>query len=356
VEDLILRAFETIFSSTNNNGFYDESFGIYPMLEYTVKDNSITYLTSKRKYWRYNPFLMMGIMYTRLHIQNDEIKSHDGKIKKQLNILIEKLTNRDIKSLSSYTVGPLMVSFALAHEIYGDKKYIDAIDLILNNTCFKIKIDEDAFLLLGLSYVYEHISKYREDTIEKIKVFTYEILKHQKDNALFVFRNITSKRHQSQMYTLWALNRAFKILNIENTEPIRKNIEYTIVKRMEEYGGIIWEDNVRFCSKIYHILKNTRYWTYYFECHQCFFAHTVFEYSRLFSDKRYNDRAKKALEWIFGNNRFNLDLLKLSGLNVPHRIVDVNGNAHVKGQKFKGAYEIGGYLMALTDYMLIDFF
>nr|QNO48827.1 hypothetical protein IMBEDNDK_00037 [Methanosarcinales archaeon ANME-2c ERB4] len=349
IRSLIVRAFETIFDD-----FYDESTGIYPVLEYRLKDDIITYQPSNRKYWRYNPFLMLGVMYARFHIPDDVLRSYDGEIRRELDTFIEKLASEDTESLTSYTVGPLMVVFALAYETYNDEKYIDVVERILDASDFEIKINEDAFLLLGLSYIYEHIPKYREETVGKIEVLTNDILKHQNGRGLFVFGNISSKRHQNQMYTLWALNRAFKILNIGNTDPIQKNIEYTIENRMQENGGILWEDHIPFHLKIYHVLKRIRYWEYYFECHQCFFVHAVYGYSKLSSDKRYNNHAKLALEWIFGGNRFDLDLLEVSDLGVPHRIVDVSGNIHVKGQQFKGTYEIGGYLMALTDYAMWD--
>ena len=346
---LIQAAFKTIFNSIEEGGFYYGSSGVYPTFEYALKDDVLLFEPSNKRYWRYNPFLMMGVLYTRFYVQKDWIKIYDDKIQKQLHILISKLEEKDISSLCSYSLGPLMVSFAFAYKIYGGQKYLDVINSILNNTDFKVKTNEDAFLLLGLSYLYGLIPDYRKNILGKIENLTAVILKHQNEKGLFVFKGITSKRHQNQMYTLWALNSSFKILNIENMEPIRKNIEYTITNRMQDDMGIIWEDNIPIHLKIYHIIRNIRYWKYYFECHQCFFAHAVFGYARISSDTEYNDYAIKALEWIFGNNQFNIDLLSVSDLKVPHRIVDVNGNLHIKGQQFKGTYEIGGYLMALTD-------
>ena len=350
-DHLIQDAFETVFNSIEEGGFYDSSSGVQPILEYTHKDDSIVYQPSNKRYWRYNPFLMMGVLYARFYVQKDYTKAYDDQIKKQLQILITKLEKKDINSLCSYSLGPLMVSFAFAYKIYADEKYLAVIDAIIDKTNFKIKYNEDAFLLLGLSHIYELIPNYRINFFDKINILTAEILDHQNDRGLFVFKGITSKRHQNQMYTVWALNSSFKILDIENTEPIRKNIEYTIRNRIQDDMGIIWEDNIPIYLKIYHIIRNIRYWEYYFECHQCFFAHAVFGYARISSNTKYNGYAIKALEWIFGNNRFNIDLLSVSDLKVPHRIVDFNGNLHIKGQQFKGTYEIGGYLMALTDYI-----
>ena len=350
-EQLIQDALETVFKSVDDGGFYAAASGVYPILEYALNEDNIMYRPSNGRYWRYNPFLMMGVLYTRFYVQSDWIKLYDNNIQKQLQIFITKLAKKDIKSLCSYSLGPLMVSFAFAYKIYGSQKYLDVINSILNNTDFRVKTNEDAFLLLGLSHIYEFIPDYCSNLLDKINTLTYDILKHQNDRGLFVFKGITSKRHQNQMYTLWALNSALKILDVDDMEPIRKNIEYTITNRLEKDAGIIWEDEIPFYIKTYHNFRTIRYWEYYFECHQCFFAHAIFEYSRLSHDDTYNSYAKKALEWIFGENRFNIDLLNVSGLNLPHRIIDVNGNLHVKGQYFKGTYEIGGYLMAITDYL-----
>ncbi|MDD4496855.1 MAG: hypothetical protein PHV51_01685 [Methanosarcinaceae archaeon] len=262
----------------------------------------------------------------------------------------QKLRKIDLTSLNSYTLGPLIVSYSLAYEIYKDGDYLDIINLIFENTNFKIEVNEDAFLLLGLCYFHEYIPEFRENTLEKIEVITEEILKHQDKHGLFVFKNLSSKRHQNQMYTLWALNRAFTLLDRKNTDPIKKNIQYTIANRMQDDYGIIWENKIPLWFKLYNLAKKIRYWEYYFECHQCFFAHAVFEYAALKQDKEYTEHAKRALEWIIGRNRFGFDLLEFSGLGIPHRIVDSHGNPHIKGQQFKGTYEIGGYLMALTDY------
>lgn len=350
-EQLIQDTFETVFKSVDDGGFYDATSGVYPILEYTLKEDKIIYTPSNKRYWRYNPFLMMGMLYTRFYVQNDWIKLYDDQIQKQLQIFITNLEKKDSNSLCSYSLGPLMVSFVFAYKIFCGQKYLDVIDSILNEIDFKVKKNEDVFLLLGLCQIYEHIPDYRSKVLDKIYFLTADVLKHQNDKGLFIFKGITSKRHQNQMYTLWALNYAFKILDIDDMEPIRKNIEYTITNRLEKDAGIVWENNVPFYIKIYHNFRNIRYWEYYFECHQCFFAHAIFEYSRLTHDDAYNRYAKKALAWIFGENRFNIDLLNVSGLNLPHRIIDGNGNLHVHGQHFKGTYEIGGYLMAITDYI-----
>lgn len=351
-EQLLFDGFKTVFGSVAEGGFYDSLSGVYPVLEYVQDNTTIIYQPSNNRYWRYNSFLMMGVLYARFFAPYDWMKLFDDRIQAQLKIFITKLEKKNIKSLCSYSIGPLMTAFAFAFKIYGDNKYVDAIDLLIDNSRFEIKSNEDSFLLLGLSRIYEYIPDHRMKVLEIIKALTKVILEHQNERGLFIFEGITSKRHQNQMYTLWALISSFEILGISNTGPLKENVEYTIKNRFENDGGILWEDNVPLYIRAYHLLKGIRYWEYYFECHQCFFAHAIFGYSRISHDGTYICYAEKALNWIFGRNRFNVDLLSVSELNVPHRIIDVNGCVHVYGQYFKGTYEIGGYLMGITDYIL----
>ena len=98
---------------TIDKGFYDDVFGVYPIIEYTIHKDTIVHVPKNKRYWRYNPFLMMGVLYSRLHIQSNQIKSYDDKIKKQLDIFIAKFSKKDINSLCSYSLGPLMIAFLL---------------------------------------------------------------------------------------------------------------------------------------------------------------------------------------------------------------------------------------------------
>jgi hypothetical protein len=53
--------------------------------------------------------------------------------------------------------------------------------------------------------------------------------------------------------------------------------------------------------------------------------------------------------WLFGNNQFGVDLTELSGIGVPMRQLTVDGRIGVPDQQFKGSYEVGSYLLALTN-------
>ena len=51
---------------------------------------------------------------------------------------------------------------------------------------------------------------------------------------------------------------------------------------------------------------------------------------------------------VFGKNRIHKDLTTISGLELPIRIMNLNGDLFIKGERFKGSYEVGSYIMALA--------
>ena len=55
------------------------------------------------------------------------------------------------------------------------------------------------------------------------------------------------------------------------------------------------------------------------------------------------------MDWIYGNNSLNKNLVEISGIGVPMRMMSIKGKMDVDGQMFKGSYEIGSYVMALTN-------
>jgi hypothetical protein len=54
------------------------------------------------------------------------------------------------------------------------------------------------------------------------------------------------------------------------------------------------------------------------------------------------------MDWIYSGNILRKDLVEISGIGVPMRMMTIDGDLNVRGQMFKGSYEIGSYIMALT--------
>lgn len=63
----------------------------------------------------------------------------------------------------------------------------------------------------------------------------------------------------------------------------------------------------------------------------------------------FKKKRKRAMEWIFGANRITKDLTALTGIDLPTRIMDISGKLFIENQMFKGSYEVGSYILALSS-------
>ena len=54
------------------------------------------------------------------------------------------------------------------------------------------------------------------------------------------------------------------------------------------------------------------------------------------------------MEWIFGENRINEDLVSITKIDIPTRIMSRKGQLYINNNDFKGSYEVGSYVFALT--------
>ena len=87
---------------------------------------------------------------------------------------------------------------------------------------------------------------------------------------------------------------------------------------------------------------------YLFECHQTFFANSVSFYQFFYKTEKFSDYRDRALDWIFGDNRIKTNLVEITKIDVPARIMTRKGELFVKNNHFKGSYEVGSYIFALA--------
>jgi len=349
------QALNILFRSTKNNGFWDEEENkIIRALNYEfTKENKIVWSPDNSVKWRYAPFALMGVMQWRASgIFNG---TYDSKIKAELAYFIEKVKDKQILSkMPSYGIGPLILSFSLAYAVFHDEKYKDVAWELYEYSAkrFNFSNSEDSLLLYGWCYLYE-IGKNKSLQNSIINVLE-TIIKKQNEQGLFIFENPTTKRHQNQMYTLWGVGKAIEVSNKKEYLPnIEKTLNYTIKYRMLKNGAFIWEDlpfKEKLKSKFIYKIKNViPDWELLFECHQTFFVNAVFQYYKAAGEKYYDPYVKRAMDWIYGNNSLNKNLVEISGIGVPMRMMSIKGKMDVNGQMFKGSYEIGSYVMALTN-------
>lgn len=349
------QTLNTLFRPTEDNGFWDEQENkIIRALNYEfTKEDKIVWSPDNSIKWRYAPFALMGIMQWR--VSDTSTDTHDSKIKVELNYFIEKLEDKQtLSKIPSYGIGPLILSFSLAYKVFQDERYKETAWSLYEYAIkkFGFSNSEDSLLLYGWCFLYE-IEK-DDNLLNNITNVLEGIIKKQNEEGLFIFENPTTRRHQNQMYTLWGIGKAIEVLNRkEYLANMEKTLDYTIKHRMLNSGAFIWEDLPlleRLKSKVICKIKSvTPDWELLFECHQTFFVNAVSHYYKAEGEKNYDTHIRRAMEWIFGNNALNKDLVEISDIGVPMRMMSIKGKMGVNGQMFKGAYEIGSYMMALTN-------
>ena len=158
--------------------------------------------------------------------------------------------------------------------------------------------------------------------------------------------------HQRVMYTIWGL-----FIASENYLPQKiKTASETILEYIWLFckdgkdDAFLWHPKLYFAKtslgfSIPIFLPKSA--AYLFECHQTFFANAIKLYQTIFSTNKFDEYQKKSLDWIFGQNRIKTNLVEITKINIPARIMTINGKLFVKGQNFKGSYEIGSYILAL---------
>jgi hypothetical protein len=87
----------------------------------------------------------------------------------------------------------------------------------------------------------------------------------------------------------------------------------------------------------------------FYECHQCFYASAVELFTDASGDRRFEALRFRALNFIFGDNRWRLPLDEIGLQGLPVRCVSKGGSVTLWRNQFKGCYEVGAYLWALSS-------
>ena len=156
--------------------------------------------------------------------------------------------------------------------------------------------------------------------------------------------------HQRLMYSCWGLAGAAAALQRPDLSAAANAIlEFVVKRRMDPDGGIRWHSLLEPSAtslglpRLYPWGSNL-----YYECHQCFFAIAAHLTRSAPGGKDYRPEAARAINWIFGDNRWGLDLSQLGAPGLPARCISRRGSLHTWRNRFKGFYEVGSYLWALS--------
>jgi len=364
------QSINSLFTPIDDNGFWDNNEKkIIRSLEYEFTTDGICWRPDDSFHWRYSPFALMGIMYWRSSpIGNSK---YDSKIYNQFKYFLKKLEDTNIKSVPSYGMGPLIMSLSFAEDIFPKLNAEEkALNMAINSkNPSKFNHNEDALLLFGWAHIYERtndagLRKKIEEGLEHYSslfsgnLFTYNSINrdYQKYNLgvqqLYdlLYGGSPTRRHQNQMYILWGLSKASEVLDdSSNHDKIENVIEYSIRHRMREDGAFIWEDVSKFSKMrgelLFKLGIRPPHWHFLYECHQTFFINAVSTYYSSGGTNVYNEEVKRAADWIYNNSLYDCKY----NIDVPMRQITINGDMCVSDQMYKGTYEIGSYIMALTD-------
>ncbi|WP_049900056.1 methyltransferase domain-containing protein [Halococcus agarilyticus] len=349
-------ALDCLYRPIDENGFWDESEGkLLRALDYEITggetgEPTFSWTPDDRELWRYAPFALMGTMQWRTSALATE--AYDAKIERALEYVVGRIEGGALDEMPSYGIGPLTCAFALAADVFDDENERIARRLFEHaRERFDFTHAEDSLLAYGWSYLYER------DPDPEIRDALSDALWTMNDRlvpeGLFAFDNHTTRRHQNQMYACWGFARAAEITGQTGyLDGVERVLDYTIEHRMRDDGAFVWED----VSLPRRVRRGTTkrlgfrppHWDFLYECHQTFFVNAVAHYYRAGGERDYDRTVRRAMSWIYGDSSRG-DLVDLSGVGVPMRFLTVDDRLDVDDQMYKGSYEIGSYVMALSN-------
>ena len=343
------NALEIIFNESENIGFWDNQNKI--ILEKLVFDKDWNWKVLKCPSHRYGLFTLSMILLSK-DIYDLDTKIYDKKI---ISFIKWIYSNRNSLTVSELTYGGLL-SIIVGKKIYGlDEIELNVVGELLTKTYNNIIpfIDNQNSLLLIASKYYLD-QKESEEQLDNLKKLTKIILRSLNKSFFFETGDIRAIYHQRIMYCLWGL--LFASNYYDNAE-IRKTVEEVINYIWEKRRDV--KDNAFLWHPAFYIVKNKykikipiynpESAKYLYECHQTFFANAINFYQKFFKTDSFQSEKEKAINWIFGYNRINSDLTSLTKLGIPIRLMSLEGEIFIKGQQFKGSYEIGSYILSLSE-------
>jgi SAM-dependent methyltransferase len=365
-EGYLPRAVDCLFRSTDDDGFWDEHDGKFVRaLEYDLGDANVddgvprdaahlTYTRDDTVQWRYGPFALMGALRWRASGRGTD--AHDAKLRDALSYFTERIGDDPGRlGMPSYGFGPLIDAFSRAAAVFDESDYLDTARLLFEHTrdAFDFDHAEDSLLAYGWATLYEETGD--EDVLDAIDDALW-LMNERLDppSGTFQFDNSTTGRHQNQMYTVWGLARAIEVTGKTGyLDSLELVLDHAVEARMRSDGAFIWEDFSTPVTRWREFVVDTfgrrpPHWQFLYSCHQTFFVTAVAHYYAAGGERSYDREVSRAMSWIYGANDLGIDLVDRSGLGVPMRFMTTDGRMDVPDQQFKGAYEVGAYLMALT--------
>ncbi len=355
------QALESLFRNHDQNGFWDGRDG--RIIKRLVRSPEGAWAADKSFDLRYGPFGLMGVLYRRYRQPGD--KRFDDKIYRHLDYLLHHVDDKAVTDTGAYagTNYGILSSLALGYLIFGREELLDKAERIFRFNQRKyppVRANILSLIMWGESWLAEALQKQggQEPLLDEVKnhihLVCHWFLGCQDKNGYFKTGDLRSVQFARTMYALWGLSRAVRVLGMKEWLPsVEKALDYHLSTQRTQDGAFLWHPKFYFTSIWPFLFYLPVYFPHgadwLFECHPTFFVNAAEQYRLAGGTKDYLDDEINAVSWIFGANRLNKDLVADSGIGVPIRVMDLSGRTFIPKENFKGTYEIGSYVMALTN-------
>jgi len=347
-KDYLELSLARLFSDIQLNGFWDDKSD--RIIESLFHDNQWNWEYRPTDNSRYAVFCLGMLLLSKEMYQLDTIQ-YDDKIKK---FLLKIKSNEETFSSSDLTYGALL-SLILGEKIYNLNLITLKTKALINENLIRLSKsrDNNDFLLLMASFYYNQLYPSKE-LILKILIIQKRLLDSLNQKCYFETGDIRASYHQRIMYALWGLIFTSSFGNATTVKVFSKRIiNYFSGNRKLKDNAFIWHKPLYFVK--YYGLKipvyNKRSSEFLFECHQTFYVNSINFYQYFFKDAgAFIKEKQNAMEWIFGGNRNSAKLVEQTGIDLPCRIMATDGSYFIEGEMYKGSYEVGSYILALSSF------
>lgn len=298
---------------------------------------------------RYGLFTIFCVLFAKDAFQLDT-QPYDDKILAYLHYIKKKAKNLKRSDLTYGAFNALVLGQIHYKKQVSLEKEIHNCLWRLMNEIVRVKDNHDILMLIGLWLFLEKMAPEHSVRLY-LDGLVSTFLKSQDRNGVFQTGDLRAPYHQRLMYSMWACAIVAQSMHTESIHfSMQKTIDFVWKNRRgRQDNGFIWHEPVYIVKSILGMpvpVVSFRSTAYLFSCHQTFFITAVNLYNKTFQESKYLREKRLALEWITGDNRIGKNLIEVSGIGMPARIVTRNGQLKVSGQHFLGSYEVGAHILA----------
>ena len=372
------QAIDSLFRNVQDSGFWSDSESriIFRLDMDNADISNLSWNPNLKLEYRYGPYALMGALYWRLKDKNPRLDYDKQMIAYSIFLSSKIDSNGSLVGDSSGLNHSLVLNcLTLSSLIFPEvrENFLEKLFSLYEFTTKtwpvgNIQSNQSYVLLYSYCHFYKLLKEVKEDklsnkVLNEIKTFIRFMSSIQTNIGAFNSGDPRYIYHQRMFLPLWGYFKGLGLLkeqiSAEEWESLLssgvKGIQFACNKRMLANGELYWHEyfwKYKNNSSIFgQSLKFNPNKNLFYEVHQCLFAVALSEYKKLTNDSRFEVYRERALNWIFANNKLGEGFIDYTNLGIPFRVMTSKGSVFFKGNKFKGSYEVGIYIMALVDFV-----